>query len=532
MAHEGRNSIGKPYFNCRIYVLDQNSNPVPVGIIGELYIGGAGLARGYLNHPDLTSERFIANPFATEEDVAKGYTRLYRTGDMVRWLPDGNLEFLGRNDDQVKVRGYRIELGEVEHALSEIPGIKQGCVLARERETESGISKYLVGYYVVDSEKVDLSEGDIGERLSEKLPDYMVPTTLVSLESFPLTINGKLDKRALPDPEFSSSDEDYVAPVTETEVTLCKICAEVLGLDRVGVTDDFFRIGGDSILSIQTSNRIRQAGFNCQVKDIFQYKNILRLSQHLIDNDSETDILSEQGVLTGEVGLLPIQQWFTDRVEGGDFLSPNHWNQSFLMKVPALEEVKLVSVIEQLVAYHDVFRLRYRRGEAGWHQTYSSDVAIPALKSVDVSNHSAVELQEILTDWQSGFDLEEGPLFQVGYLYGYADGSARLYFAMHHLIVDGVSWRILSEDVKALYSGEELPVKGSSYRQWVDTVKVYPDKHWSESSYWSGQLSGHRSNGAVQRDETPSVATMKLNKKLTNSLLQHASQAYHREGLR
>jgi amino acid adenylation domain-containing protein len=260
--------------NVKIYVLDQNSNPVPIGVTGELYIGGAGLARGYLHNETLTKERFINNPFATEADKQKGYTRLYKTGDLVRWLPDGNLEYLGRSDDQVKIRGYRIELGEIEHALQQIPGIKQSCVLTRERETASGKSKYLVGYYVVDQGASTLTSSEIEKQLSALLPEYMVPGALVALESFPLTINGKLDKRALPDPDFVNK-ESLVAPTTEIERALSKIWAEVLGLERVGVEDNFFRIGGDSILAIRLTHQMRKL-LGCEVKvaDVFKLKNI------------------------------------------------------------------------------------------------------------------------------------------------------------------------------------------------------------------------------------------------------------------
>ncbi|PWJ87911.1 amino acid adenylation domain-containing protein, partial [Flavobacterium araucananum] len=277
-------NIGKPLSNMSTYVLDSNNLPVPVGVIGELHIGGAGLARGYLNLLDLTSERFISNPFATEQDLLKGYDRLYKTGDLVRWLADGNLEYLGRNDDQVKIRGYRIELGEIEHALSGIEGISQSCVLVKERESLSGVVKSLVGYYVPDERgDSDLDKGMILEQLSIVLSEYMIPAALVSMESFPLTINGKLDKRSLPDPDFSSATEDYTEPRTDREILICGIWQEVLGLDRVGITDNFFRIGGNSILAIQVSHRMSKAlGCDVKVADIFKMKNVSVLLANII----------------------------------------------------------------------------------------------------------------------------------------------------------------------------------------------------------------------------------------------------------
>ncbi|WP_442902202.1 phosphopantetheine-binding protein [Francisella sp. 19X1-34] len=263
-------------------------------MIGELYIGGAGLARGYLNRAELTEERFVSNPFATESDIAKGYTRLYKTGDLVRWLEDGNIEYIGRNDDQVKIRGYRIELGEIENQLSAIAGVKQSCVLAKDRNN----NKYLVGYYVSDVES--LTQEEILNQLSKVLPEYMVPSVLVKIDSMPLTVNGKLDRKVLPDPEFVNEDS-YVAPATELEEKLCTIFAEVLGLERVGITDDFFRIGGNSILAIKLSHRLsKELDKELSVASIFRYKNISNLLSYLseinlaIINNSNIEIGFEE----------------------------------------------------------------------------------------------------------------------------------------------------------------------------------------------------------------------------------------------
>ncbi|AGC75288.1 non-ribosomal peptide synthetase [Nonlabens dokdonensis] len=469
------NTIGRLINNKRAYVLDKFKQVVPIGVIGELYIGGAGLSRGYLNNPNLTEERFIENPFATDEDREKGYTRLYRTGDLVRWLSDGNLEYIGRNDDQVKIRGYRIELGEIEYALRSIEGITQSCVIAKGRETETGTIKYLVGYYVLDVSDVALSEESILESLSLALPDYMIPSSLVKMDSFPLTINGKLDKKGLPAPEFTVSDDLYVAPTTETEKVLCRIWEEVLGLDRVGITDDFFRIGGDSILSIQVSSRIRQIGLSCNVRDIFESRSISRLIVRIESKDLDDMVEQEQGILEGDFSLLPIQQWFLERTNANLLVSPNHWNQSFLVRTPELDVIKLGSILDVLVSHHDMLRVCYDFKDDSFelNQRYESEVLIPELKTLDVSLLSAEAIHLELTKWQSDFDLESGPLFRVGYLHGYEDGSARIYFALHHMLVDGVSWRILADDLKRLYLGDSLGQKGSSYRQWVSRIRNY-----------------------------------------------------------
>ncbi|WP_340613218.1 phosphopantetheine-binding protein [Xenorhabdus thailandensis] len=287
------NNIGKAINNARLYVLDSHGHLSPVGAPGELYIGGAGLARGYLNQPELTAECFVANPFATAEDKALGYTRLYRTGDLVRWQPDGNLEYLGRNDFQVKIRGYRIELGEIETALTLHPQVKQAVVIDREHNGH----KVLAAYLVTEEE---LSDDSLTEHLSSRLPEYMLPASFTRIETVPLTLNGKLDRRALPEPVWGDRNS-YVAPRNALETQLCAIWQDVLGLERIGIEDNFFRIGGDSIVSIQLVSKLRQAGFSLQVKSIFEAPTVARLAQLLALSSSTVNMLAEQGLLSGGI---------------------------------------------------------------------------------------------------------------------------------------------------------------------------------------------------------------------------------------
>ncbi|OIN82908.1 non-ribosomal peptide synthetase [Francisella sp. TX07-6608] len=265
--------IGTPLFNEKLYVLDNNLFPSPIGVPGELYIGGAGLARGYLNLPQLTKERFINNPFATQDDIAKGYTRLYKTGDICKWLANGEIEYIGRNDFQVKLRGFRIELGEIENVISAIDNIKQSCVLVKD--------EVLVAYYVANTE---IDEIAIKNHLAEKLPEYMIPSFYMRLESFPLTINGKLDRRALPNFDISNIKQQYLAPTTELQQQMCQIWQEVLKINKVGITDNFFDIGGNSILSIQAAYKMSQI-FNTEISiaDIFRYKTIANILEHVTD---------------------------------------------------------------------------------------------------------------------------------------------------------------------------------------------------------------------------------------------------------
>ena len=553
IIRNGNLSIGSPISNTTCYVLDSNLAPLPIGAVGELYIGGVGLARGYLNRPTLTSESFIANPFQTDEEkadtsygIAGKNARLYKTGDLVRWLLDGNLEYIGRNDFQVKIRGYRIELGEIEGVLSSYKGVTQSVVVVKERgiDNDGGESggKYLVGYYV-SGDKLD--EEEILSYLHTKLPEYMVPGILVYLEQLPLTINGKLDRKSLPDPEFRGFDS-YVMPRNELERQVCKIWSEVLGLteEKVGIRDDFFRLGGDSIISIQLVSRLRQKlKLNVSVKDIFSYKTIERLYDNILSKSQEDqlDFITEQGVLSGEVPLLPIQEWFFESSQ----VVPDHWNQSFMVKVPDLDIDRLRLSVTKLVEYHDSFRLRYKKVKGqetsssshnNYTQYYDSNAKAEELRILDLgtlakegSKEFKVQLQKILTDWQSEFDLEQGPTYSIGYVYGYRDGSARIYFALHHLVVDTVSWRILLEDLKTLYEGKSLGLKGSSYRQWVDVVRCYKEKHTEEVVYWDHILSDFNDISKVDSLVLGEDINISLSLSLENTqkLLQEANRTYN-----
>jgi amino acid adenylation domain-containing protein/non-ribosomal peptide synthase protein (TIGR01720 family) len=520
-------TIGKPFKNEKCYVLNKELKPVPIGAIGELHIGGAGLARGYLNKPELTKEKFIPNPFQTDEEKKKGKnSRIYKTGDLVRWLPDGNLDYIGRNDFQVKIRGFRIELEEIESVLLEYEGIKQSVVLAKERKKENDESiKYLVGYYVSD---IKLDESKIMNYLKQKLAEYMVPSLLIHLDKLPITINGKLDTKALPERDIDI-ENNYIEPRNELELKIQQIFSNVLGIEKnkISIKDDFFMLGGDSIVSIQLVSKIRETlGYTISIKDIFKYKTIELLYDNVIINESnKKEIKSEQGILNGEFELLPIQKWFLN----SNYENKNYFNQSFMIKVPKLNINKLKLSIKILIEQHDSLRLKFKKDiNNKYYQYYDENININ-LNELDIKSiNNDKDLNDILTEWQNNFNIENGPLYNCAYLYGYDDDSCRLWFAFHHLIIDTVSWRIILDDLKRIYNDEKLSFKGTSYRQWIDTINNYNS---NEKEYWLNILNDFKNNNINSLQlfdkNTNNYETFELNEKQTDILLRQCNKTFN-----
>jgi amino acid adenylation domain-containing protein len=728
--------IGRPINNRKTYVLDNNLIPLPTGAIGELYIGGAGLARGYSMQPELTAERFIFNPFATEQDKAKGYTRLYKTGDLVRWLPDGNLEYIGRNDDQVKIRGYRIEPGEVENALSQIKGIKQSCVLVKESQTDAGINKYLVGYYVLDrsyvstndsstlnswerlfdteyekdietistesdfsgwnsyitglafplsemqlwkndiiaiiknlrpvnvleigvgsgllmypllpvvkkytgldisrsviarhknylknksykfelfhlradqldelpqdeqydtiiinsvcqyfpniqyfnsvlekaigrlsesgsiflgdirnydlhkiliQEKLDynseyytqtnidrialkenellispgyfthlqdtydnikvniiergasyvnelskyrydvvisrqgkavidhaknmiddvsaynipflnqLSKEQIYQHLSAVLPSYMVPSALVMLDSFPLTVNGKLDKRALPDPFFSPSDE-HEAPVTETQVALCRIWQEVLGLEQLGIRDDFFRVGGNSINAIQVSHRIsKEFGVEFTIKDIFMCPTIASITDLLVVRSSPA-LISTSDPFNTHSGTPAIEQnlYYTLPLQSFRYLeyksgNIRRMNTLITKDLHDVDEKALSMTLDTMVSRHESLRAVFlNQGEMVLQKICSADTCTPTLTIEDIrgQKNKDEKIKKIIKESSVyRFNFEKEPSFKC-ILIKYTEDMSLFIFVIDHIIYDAHSLKLIEKEIFMIY---------------------------------------------------------------------------------
>lgn len=475
----GANNIGRPLPGVRLYVLDRQQQPLPVGVAGELYMSGLGLARGYLNQPQLTQEKFIVNPFAAAGETE--YQRLYRSGDIVRWLPSGELEYVGRNDFQVKIRGHRIELSEIEQAFVAVTSVAHCAVVIQGREMPR-----IVAYYVAE---ITLNDEQVKRQLAERLPDYMVPAALVQLLALPLTLNGKLDTRALPEPDYSQVSHDYRPASTYQEKQLQAVWQQVMGLEDIGINDDFLRLGGDSITAIRLVSEMRRVGMVFRTQDLYQYRSIAALLENLATTALPDAQLAEQDNLSQDIPLAPTQRWFFEQ----GFEQDNYWNQSFLIRAPALDLGRLQQAIDALVNHHDMLRAGFTPDEQGYRQYYQAELVSPPIKRCNRAELADAELAALFSKWQSGFDYLQGPLWQFGYVDGYQDGSARIFFACHHLIIDAISWRILVEDLRRLYLGEALGPKSASYRQWVSALLGYVPLEATEGDYWRRQC-------ALQRD--------------------------------
>ncbi|BCR24636.1 non-ribosomal peptide synthetase [Aquipseudomonas alcaligenes] len=467
--------IGNPVGPRSLYVLDAELNLLPIGVAGELYIGGeVGLARGYFQRPELTAERFLPDPFGDAGE------RMYRTGDLVRWRADGTLDYLGRVDHQVKIRGFRIELGEIESQLLARDGVQEAAVIARETPT----GKQLVGY-VVARDKSDTNA--LRSELAKVLPDYMVPAQIIALDKLPLTPAGKLDRAALPEPTWQS--QDYEAPQTDNERILAAIWADVLGVERVGRQDHFFELGGDSIVALQVVSRARQQGLQLAPRELFQFPRLAELAQAARAAGEEI----AQEPVTGELPLAPIQAHFFAMNQA----EPAHWNQALNLELlRPLDPILLEQALQALVAHHDGLRLRFEQRDGRWTQHYGEIQADqPLLWQREAADDAQAEA--LCNEAQRSLDLARGPLLRGLHL-RQAGKADRLLLAVHHLVVDGVSWRILLEDLLAAYRQLEagqtvrLPGKSLSYKGWSESLQQWARGAAAqvELDAWCSRLSG------------------------------------------
>lgn len=471
--------LGYPLPNTQVYLLDTDLQPVPIGFTGEIYIGGASVTRGYHAQPEFTTAAFVPHPFSSDPDA-----RLYKTGDYARYRLDGTIEFLGRADQQVKIRGFRIELGEIEAALNRHPEVREAIVLATEAEHPQLIA------YVVPEQAAAIE--NLRQFLQAKLPEVMVPSAIVPLKTLPLLPNGKLDRHTLLAMEFSQADTNsaVVPPRTSIEATIAQIWETVLRLPQVGIYDNFFELGGDSILCIQVIAKASQAGLRFTPKQLFEHPTIASLAAVV---NTAPVIAAEQGFVTGIVPLTPIQHWFFEQ----NLPEPHHWNQSILLQVQQpLNPVLLKQALSHLLQHHDALRLQFHRDATGWQQINTDFDAIVPFTQLDLSTLSAIEQSEtitvVATDLQTSLNLADAPLMRVVLFNLGNDQPDRLLLILHHLVVDGVSWRVLLEDLQTAYQqlaqgqAVQLPAKTTSFKEWSERLQnfAYSEALQQELTYW------------------------------------------------
>ncbi|MDQ3763916.1 MAG: condensation domain-containing protein, partial [Actinomycetota bacterium] len=520
-----RPAVGRPLHNLRAYVLDTALHPVPVGVAGELYLAGAQVARGYLHRPGLTAQRFVANPFGEPG------SRMYQTGDLVRWTSEGQLEYLGRTDEQIKIRGFRIEPGEIESALAAHSDLAQVAVIAQEDEPGR---KQLVAYVVPAAGSVVPNTTMLREFLHQVLPEYMIPAAFVTLDELPLTPNGKLDRKALPVPEFAAA-VGYVAPRTEAEAVLAGIWADVLGVERVGVEDNFFEVGGDSILSIQVVSRARRAGLWLTAKDIFLHQTVASLASVVTAMEADD---TERKPVVGTVPLTPIQRWFFQTHP----INPRHFNQSILVElIDKLDEWALQRALDALLVHHDALRMRFEQIDGQWRQHNAPVDHMEVLQrwdlsDVDLEEQSAV-MEKIADDAHASFDLGCPPLLKAA-LFDLGTGRRPyLFLVAHHLVVDGVSWRILLDDLDTAYQqtvrGEEINLgpKTTSFRDWAQRLSDYVAAGGldHELDHWASALDDcELPVSHAQQEPEPLIRTVSvlLSAEETDALLRAAPTVY------
>lgn len=518
LSKENVSDIGKPISNVKLYILGKDKQLLPLGAKGELYVSGAGVALGYLGNTALTDEKFIPNPFHADY-------LMYKTGDICRWRSDGNLEIIARADNQVKIRGYRVEPDEIAAQLLRSPHVTDCVVLVKEEKDD----RYLVAYYVSENKVEDKV---LREFLQELLPGYMIPLVFIYQKSFSYTALGKLNIKLLPEIK-ARSGKDFLAPGTLSEILLVKVWADVLKLDRISLNDNFFAIGGDSIKSIQVCSRVHQLGFTLSVQDIFSSQNISELALKLVPITK----ISEQGKVVGKSGLSPIQKWFFS----AGLSNRNHFNQSLVFDFSHQLEVTLLNnIFKKLSEHHDALRTAFRTTDSHMAQILLDEVPIKLTHiTVDVADELAVKVEHMANLLQSSMDIEAGIVMQIGLINH--NLGAKLIIVIHHLVIDGVSWRILIEDFNSLLQLElakqplNLPLKTEAFIHWPAILSKYSYSQMAVrgAKYWADSLKQDYSVLPVQFPENQNTVfdsvteSVVLSQKHTQMALKTANRLFN-----
>lgn len=520
--------IGKPISNSTLYVLDKNLNETPENIVGVLYIGGAGVSYGYLNDPYKTATSFIPDPFSQIPD-----RRLYNTGDLVRKLPTGEIEFIGRVDNQIKIRGFRVEIDEIEIVINRLPEIMEAIAVVNI----STKKERLVCFY---KSKNEIRYDDFVYKIKGTLPEYMIPSAFIKLDEIPLTTSGKVDRKNLAIREFAVSSEpkSIIKPETEKEKILFDIWKIVLGIENFGVTDNFFELGGDSIIGIQIISEGRKEGLLIKPIHLFQYQTIKDLAVVAEFADS---IEAEQGLVIGDSDLTPIQKTFFEM----NFHNPNHWNQSLLLKVDDLLDIDILKrTAVRLLEHHDSLRIKiaYDQNLNEFRQIFSENINQNAFEYYEINglDDQKTKIEEICSDVQRSLDLEKGEIIKIAYI-RINNKEGRILFIVHHIAVDGVSWRILIEDFQSIYtqllnkSDVIIPAKTTSFKDWSKNLNTYLNSEniKDELEYWlniSKEINNHLPvdyNNSINDERSSKNIEIELSVEETEHLTKDVHSKYN-----
>ncbi|KZN53060.1 hypothetical protein N474_22255, partial [Pseudoalteromonas luteoviolacea CPMOR-2] len=526
--------IGLPIQNIDLHILDKYNVPLPNGVVGELHIGGVGLARGYLNREALTEEKFIHSTHSG--------TRLYKTGDLVKRSKSGAIEYIGRMDDQVKLRGFRIELGEIEHTLHAMDEVKDAAVVVWSgtgNEQDKSLVAYIVPQGDINSEGEEQLYQACLTHLNSQLPAHMVPMTYMAVEYLPVTSNGKLDRKALPTPSIGEQNSsEYEAPRNSIEQNLVDVWQEVLKIERVGIHDNFFALGGDSILSLQTVSKSALYGISFTAQQVISNQTIAELAA--VVNVADTVSYSQKSVM-GEQVLLPIQQEFF-AANHGDF---NHYNQAVLLKTEQhFNHQVLADVFSAIYQRHDALRLRFNCEQETWNANYvpfSDDIVSASclIEMLESGEDEAIQIERRCNFHQASLNITDGPVFKMVYFKG--SESGRLFLVAHHLVIDGLSWRILLSDLESAYEQAiddrsiVLANKQLSFQSWANALQEQgtSEEILEQAAFWQSQLNESSAPIAKAQSETTastyrdlSLVEVSLDEKQTTALLTRSNQAY------
>jgi amino acid adenylation domain-containing protein/non-ribosomal peptide synthase protein (TIGR01720 family) len=525
----GKVTIGRPINNVQVYILDEFKKPVPIGVAGELFVAGLQLARGYLNREDLTREKFICNPFGKSAN-----SRMYQTGDLGRWLPDGNIEYLGRIDEQVKIRGYRIELGEIENILAGHSSVKATVVSVSGADSDKELVAYIVSQEA-------FNPAVLMAYLSSRLPGYMVPRIYIPLDGLPVSPNGKVDRKKLPPPALTSHlTDNFVPPINEKQKRLVLVWCEVLRLNQVGIRDNFFTMGGNSISAIEVVSKARKEGIELSIGQIFEYPTIESISQVV---DWATRSYSEEEVVTGRMELLPIQHWYLDNHQQ----DMHYYCYTSVLETPKNLTAKICSdIVLTLLRQHDALRLHisHENQREGAFDPLTEEMIASVLQIIQCAEVNEEEWAQLI-----GVQVEiicrtisvfTGPLIKVVWFDPGNGLNGRLLLVVHHLVVDGISWRVLLDNIHTLFSQVraqqvlQLGRKTSSYKRWSAEILKYAnsEKLLAERDFWCSVLKEggtffpadtEKRTGLVKNQRQ---VVIELNGATTRQLAQDANRAY------